>query len=650
MKDKGISSYLEPLWAVVRNLTLVMILYGLTRFVFWRVNRDFFPDIDTARFLSLEVPGMLFDLWSTLYLSLPYIVLSLLPLTQRSNRAYALVSKILFIVPNFLGQAANLADCLYFPYTTRRTTFTFLKEFEGEGNLGSIVFDELAVNWYILPIGLLILAALIFLYRPIRGRAEKKLTYYLIHSLILLASIYPLIGGMRGGFGVAVRPIAMSNANKYVESPIESAVVLNSPFSFLRTMGVSVFEDPEYFDESTQEPYLEAFNAVRQPTSYRESFTPKNVVVIILEGFGASHSTRITGLQGNAFEGTMPFLDSLAEHSLTFRYSFANGRKSIDALPSVVSGIPSFIEPFFITPFAMNTITSIAGCLKEKGYSSAFYHGAIAGSLGFEAYTHVTGYDGQYSRDTFNDDSAFDGTWAIWDEEFLQYFCSEMGNLKEPFTTAVFTASSHHPYNIPARYETVFPPTSNPMDRCVAYSDMALRKFFESASKQDWYENTLFVLSADHTSLNEIPEYNTDCGLYQIPIVFYTPSGELQGLREGIAQQADILPTVMSYLGYEKPVISFGCDLLTTPDEETFAIDYVNGVYQFYKGDRCLHLNGDQPVGLYAFKTDRFKEHDLSDDEPDVVRAMEIQTKSIVQQYISRMLDNRLVISDEDIR
>ena len=86
----------------------------------------------------------------------------------------------------------------------------------------------------------------------------------------------------------------------------------------------------------------------------------------------------------------------------------------------------------------------------------------------------------------YGGDADFDGTWSIWDEEFLQFYCDRMNELPEPFVTSVFTASSHSPFVIPERYRDRFPVTNPPLYGCIRYSDNALRLFFEKARRQPW--------------------------------------------------------------------------------------------------------------------------------------------------------------------
>lgn len=633
--------YLQPLGSVVWNIALVMVLYLLCRLVFTLENWSLFPGLDGGRAVYLFKSAFKFDLSAILYTSIIYIVMALLPLRCRGCRWYALTAKTLFVVPNFIGIVANLVDVAYFPFTGARTNATVFSEFSNEDNWVQIILPEIARHWYLFLIGLAFLVALIFLYRGFKTQEKGSVSYYLIHTSILLAVVYPLIGGLRGGFGVTVRPITLIDAQMYVKSPVETAIVLNTPFSIYRTTDQNQYIVPEYYESEDDMP--QAFSAVHRPDS-SAVFTPRNVCIIVLESFSATFSEFLTAGHGTPYEGYMPFLDSLSRESLCFRWSFANGRKSIEALPSICSGIPSLIEPYFLSPYSTNFVSGIAGELsRHKGYHTAFFHGAPRGSLGLAGFTNISGFDAQYDKETFNDNSCFDGTWAIWDEPFLDYFKKEIDGFSEPFVSAVFTASSHHPFVIPKEYEGKLKSGDIPMCACVSYTDMALRKFFSQARLSPWFNNTIFVISADHMGITNHDEYKTAYGQFEIPMIIYDPSGGLKGYRDGIAQQIDLMPTLLSYMGYDRPYIAFGCDLLSTADDDTWAINYTNGIFQFYMKEWCLQYDGRDCVGLYDYRNDRMQEHNVLEEHPEAVKALLPPLQAVMQQYISRIVGNRLV-------
>ena len=644
------------------NLIIIYIAYGICRVAFVIENWGLFA----SDFQWSSVPEMLHGAWmfdtsAILYTNVLYALLMLIPLHFKEMRGWQMTAKWIYIIVNGVCIAANLADCVYFKYTMRRTTNTVFSEFSNEGNIGSIIGVEFLRHWYLV---LLFVVMILAMWKCYFGGGSKKtlrrtsmpqgkglLRYYIIQTLCFAIFIPLCICGMRGGATTAVRPITISNANQYVAHPQEAGIVLNTPFSLIRTIGKKVFEIPEYMSE-------QEMNALYSPLKNNQSSiisnqsSKKNVVILIVESFGREYIGGYNKwLDGGKYKGYTPFVDSLMLHSQTFLYSYCNGRKSIDGMPSILSGIPMFIEPFFLTPASMNDVSGIAGELKNKGYYSAFFHGAENGSMGFEAFARKTGFADYFGRTEynadkrFNGDKDFDGMWAIWDEPFLQFFATKMTEFKQPFVSAVFTASSHHPYKVPEEYKDIYKEEGIVIHKCIRYTDNAIRRFFDKAKTQPWYKNTLFVITSDHTNLSDHAYYQTDLGGFCSPIIFFDPSGDMKpGMRNAIAQQIDIMPTVLSYLGYDRPYVAFGCDLLTTTDEDTWAVNYLNGIYQYVKGDWLLQFDGHKAKALYRFRTDLLLKDNLLTKEPKIVKNMERQVKAIIQSYMTRMVNNQLVV------
>ena len=648
---KVFSNYLNllsPLFAVAVNLLLAYVVYMVARIAFMMENWQFFTGPISWEILQ---GALVFDTTAILLTNSLYMVMMLFPLHWKENAIWQKACKIVFVTVNMLALAINLMDAAYFPYTMRRTTTTVFSEFENEQNLAGIFLTEALHHWYFFLLVAVVGYALWRCYRP-TGLKVQNLSWwkYDLFTLLSLAAIAPfVVAGIRGGFATAVRPITISNANQYVNSPTDAAFVLNTPFSLYRTIGKAVFEVPHYY-ESAEE--MEAvFTPIHQPTltSHPSPLTSKkNVVVLIVESFGREYIGALNkDLENGQYKGYTPFVDSLISKSITFKYSFCNGRKSIDGMPSILSSIPMFVEPFILTPASMNHVTGIASLLDKKGYETAFFHGAQRGSMGFMAFARSTGFQEYYGREDYSDDKRFggdkdfDGMWAIWDEPFLQYYAAKMSDMKQPFMTAVFTASSHHPYEIPEAYKDVYPEEGIVIHKCIRYTDNALRKFFETASKQPWYKNTIFVLTSDHTNLSDHAYYQTDIGGFCSPIIIFDPSGEYQPeMQDKIAQQIDILPTLMGMLGYDEPYFGFGIDLLDTDKEDTWAVNYLNGIYQYVKHGHVLQFDGHQTKAVYAL-SDSLMRTNLKGKIPQQPQ-MERELKAIIQQYMERMTQDRL--------
>lgn len=637
-------SYTRVVLSLLCNVALSYLLFLVCRIIFLWVNHSYYPELTSSELIEIFKGGLVFDTSAIVYLNSLYIVLMLLPLHYKESAIYQRVTKWLFVCVNSIALILNLMDTVYFQYTNRRTTASVFSEFSNEGNILGIIGVELLNHWYLTLLAVVLIYGLIKLYRTPFGHFGKTnlWVYYGVQLFCLIVVLPFCIFGMRGGIGAAVRPITISNANQYVNRPIETALVLNTPFAVIRTFGKKPFVVPSYFKDEAEMDSV--YTPVHLPSD-SVRFRPLNVVVLILESFGKEHFGSLNkDIDGGSYKGYTPFLDSLVTQSLTFEYSFANGRKSIDGMPSILSGIPMFVEPFFLTPASLNKVSGIGGELQKKGYYTAFFHGAENGSMGFEAFSRATGFRDYYGRTEYNNDADFDGKWAIWDEEFFQFFADKLSTFQQPFAAALFSASSHHPFAIPTRYEGKFPKGTLPIHQCVGYTDYALKRFFEKASHAPWFKNTLFVITADHTSHSERPEYMTESGLFSVPVIFYQPGSSLSGSVNAIAQQIDIMPTVLGYLGYDKPYVSFGCDLLSTPAEQTSAVNYINGIYQYHKGKYLLQFDGAKPIAFYDFVSDRLLKNNLLDTLPEVQASMERELKAIIQQYMSRMNTDRLTV------
>ena len=642
---------LAPLATTLYNLLLAYALYFIARITFLLENWSYFSsNLTGSHLLEMLSGGLMFDTSAIMLTNSLYIVMMLLPVHQVvAKPVYQKICRGVFLAVNGLALAMNLCDAVYFQFTMRRTTTTIFDEFSNEGNLGSIFLTETFRHFYLLILFVLLMWCVYRLYRKstIVWKNGVRLWHYNVASFLSLLLIAPfVVAGIRGGFTTAVRPITISNANQYVNHPTEAALVLNTPFSLYRTIGKAVFVVPNYY--SDKEEMAAIYNPVHVPND-TVPMTKKNVVVLIVESFGREYIGALNkSLENGRYRGYTPCVDSLIAKSITFSHSYCNGRKSIDGMPSILSSIPMFVEPFFLTPASMNHVDGIASLLAGEGYQTAFFHGAQRGSMGFQAFARSTGFQEYYGRedydadDRFGGDDDFDGMWAIWDEPFLQYYAAKISEMKEPFMTAVFTASSHHPFAIPEKYQKQFPEENLEIHKCIRYTDMAIGKFFETASREPWFKNTIFVLTSDHTNMSDHAEYQTDLGGFCSPIIIYEPGREPE-VFDKIAQQIDILPTVMGMLHYQKPYFGFGIDLLTTPAEDTWAVNYMGGIYQYVKHGHVLQFDGQSTRGIYAL-SDSLMKHNLID-QPSAIShqpQMERELKAIIQQYMERMTQDRL--------
>ncbi len=628
--------------ALLLRLGIVLLLFFISRFLFFALNTEYFPGITFDRWMKILKGGFRFDLAALLYVNSLFILLQILPIPLRYNIKYQKVSRIIFFVTNGLALLANTIDFIYFRFTLRRFTLAVFDEFANEKGKGNFLLQFGIDYWYVALIFIVLILSLIWLYGRIAIKKPVRIRpwlYYPSGIVVMLLTITLMIGGIRGDFKYSTRPITMSNAGEYVRAPAEIALVLNTPFCIIRTSRQTFYKKDNYYPEAQ----IDSVYTPVQKLISDKPFKYDNVVVIILESFGKDGVGFYNkDLKGGTYKGYTPFLDSLIAVSRVGTNSFANGRKSIDALPSVLAGIPAGEIPFVLTPYASNKLKSLPSILGEKGYHTSFFHGAPNGSMGFKAIMNLMGVKKYYGKDEYNNDDDFDGLWGIWDEPFFQFFAHNLDTIQQPFFSTFFSISSHHPFKVPKKYKGVFPKGEAPIYECMGYTDMALRKFFATASKMKWFDKTLFVITADHATVSDFPEYQASMGQMSIPIIFYHPKDTLlRKIDNRVVQQTDIMPSVLSYLNYSGDIVSFGKNIFDSIGNNT-AANYMN-TFRWVQDNYVLEYNEGHTTGLYDYSNDRLMKSDLKDLLVPKRDSMERKMKAFIQQYHNRLLEDRML-------
>ncbi|WP_018478250.1 LTA synthase family protein [Pontibacter roseus] len=609
---------------LLRRLGFVFLLYTLLRVVFYAFNYGTFAEADAGQIALAFVHGFRFDVAALVIINSLFILLSLLPQGNVQHPRYQLALKWLFVLTNAPFIALALADVEFFKFIGRRSgneVFTITGD----------ILDQLAqlarYYWYLVLGFVALVVAIARVYPKADAIPAQAPAVWLRYLRLLLVAGFVVLG-IRGG--IQLKPLRPAHA--FVLEPAALGhLSLNSPFTFIKSIGKTQLEEKHYF--VTDEELLATIDL--NPYRYSQPDGPplqENVVLIILESFAAEYVGALNGGQGYT-----PFLDSLAQHGLLFQNSFANGRKSIEGLPSILSGLPSLLqEPYIISPYQSNTLYSLGHLLQEAGYESAFFHGATNGTMGFNQFTQMAGIQRYYGLDEYPADRRsqdYDGNWGIFDEPYLQYVAKELNRFRQPFFTTVFTLSAHHPYTVPSQYKGRFPKGELEIHESVGYSDYALKEFFRTASQQPWYENTLFILVADHTQKSVRPEYQNELGYYRVPLLLFHPGKQLQGDEQKVTQHADILPTVVDYLNLPTDkVLPFGESVLDTTRSGR-ALFYNGASYFLVQQQGIAELTADDQTRSYTFPEMRPTSANESQNR---------QLKAYVQYFRNKLVQNDL--------
>lgn len=629
------------LWQMlVTRLTTMLLLLAFTRWCLYLFNTNSFPDITTSELYRLFFNGFRFDINTLIIYNSPLIILYCLPIRYKFNKIYKKIVDIIFVITNSAAISLNLIDVIYFRYLDKRMSSELFTFFTGtEENQAGLMMSFIADFWYMFLLFFVLLFVIILIMKKTKVKeADVKFNFhwYVKQTIVFVIVMALSVIGIRGGF--QLKPINLTTATNYTSQKY-IPLVINTPFSIFMSSTSSALQKINYFDETTLDSI---FSPIHHETDHnrfiKKDATNCNIVLIILESFGQE----MIGYYNSEYEKSLtPFLDSLLCQSLTFD-GMANGRRSIEALPSIFCGLPSLMSTDYPSSrYAINKLDGFATTLKENGYKSAFFHGGNNGTMSFNSTSKSSGFDDYYGRNEYNNDQDFDGKWGIYDKPFLQYTAAKLNQYEEPFAAAIFTLSSHHPFSLPQNYKVPDNNDNTPFENTITYVDNALKNFFNIVSNYDWFDNTIFVITADHVNPeHKYDKYKNIIGSYRVPLAFYAPQIIEAKHIDEIAQHIDIGISILSALNINDTIFSFGRNLFDSKHEQSF-IGYSNNVYMFSDGEYFMQSDGNNIKGIYKLNKNSSSKK-LHEDNAEEWKTIDTKFKAILQQYNNRMINNKL--------
>lgn len=659
--------YIFNIVLLIKRLLFATFLFFISRLFFYVYNFGLFADIEFWQLARIFLVGIRFDLSVICYFNILFIIVSLIPLGKViEKKPFQLSLKLYFIIVNGLLVYVNFADSIYFHFVQKRSTADIFKLIFLSDDVPTLLPGFVTDYWFVIVIWIIVMIITWIVYPKLNHHnfvknlksslTKKKKVLLPIYKLVIMIVLIGLtLIGARGG--LQLKPLSIIDASKSVNVS-QMPLALNSVFTIMTTFGHDELKAKKYFSD---EQCDKIYPTVHRFNNNNQEQKSKNIVVLLLESFSKEYVGSL-----NDYDGYTPFLDSLMQHSMVMENAYANGLRSIDAIPAIVIGIPSLMDdPFITSVYNTNPTNSLAVMLKDIGYQTAFFHGGTNGTMNFDGFAAYAGFDDYYGRFEYNKDTDYDEYWGIYDEPFLQYFAHKLNSFNQPFFAFEFTLSSHYPYNIPEIHKEKFPEGKMRIHKVIRYTDYALMKFFDTAKKMPWYNNTLFVIVADHPAQSVIPSqkdeveevgqvlnsdlmsyYKNTSGRYAIPLLFFSPGDNLfTGNYSGTVQQTDIFTTILDYLNYDKPAIAFGTSLLND-NSKRIALQYVNGLYQITSGSYSLLFDGNISKSLYNNKEDPKHKQNLILTELVIADSLESTVKAVLQQYLTRMINNDLQIKN----
>ena len=566
-----------PATKLVFRILMALLLFSVSRWLVYLFNTEYFHHLTLSQAMRLYVTGLRFDLVVVAYANALMILYFCLPFKFIYNKVLQQAINVYYVVVNAFIILLNMVDVVYFGYYGRQISerlFTDIQVFKEA--LKPIARLMLIDYWHILVLTVLFVLVLVVVSkRTLLILDEKEPPHPLMQwgTLLVFAILTPIAA--RGG--IQSKPIDMTTALKYADSQSLS-IVVNTPFTIIKSAtGLEVQQHQYSGLEDIDFTPIHNTTAANRFVADSLGYTP-NLVFVVLDGIGQE----VVGYYNpNQRHPLTPFLDTLLAQSLAFD-GRANGHRAVEALPALFSGIPPLTEVIFRTSTGISNPSGHLGyLLKQKGYTLTLSRSKGA--------------------------------------------TSAIDTLGRPLAAVVYPSFTN---------DVTLPKESylwSSFEKNVYRTDDALRAFFEEAATKPWFDSTLFVITADHANTEHyLPEYSNLWGMYAIPVAFHWPTQIMPRHCDELAQQIDLNGSILSAMGFNDTVFSFGRNLfdsLTTPS----FIAYINQTYQYSDGQYLIQSDGINTIGVFNIKRDR----QLNDNLIDRIQCEDIAMimKKTIQEY-----------------
>ena len=547
------------------------------RFCQWWINKEYYSALSLWQCIQSFFYGTLFDI-------VIFVILFSLPLCIKHFPTSFLPQKLVSFLINilcgfsfFVIWGISISDAIYFGEANRHLA----SEFFTLGNDISLIYQiitQVFLTEFILNIFFCGFCIAIIWWFNNKYRPEHYSSPLWKRSLLYLCFFVVLFIAGRG-FDINTRPLSIVDAykNKNIK---QGNLSINAVFPILN-FGYE-YLDSQYKVPSTLKFYTEAelqfiskkyFNK-EYDTFFRKSYSPyftqkTNVVLLIIESFDKHFVQYFNKTSAN----TTPFLNTFLDNCLVYDNFYAHGRRSVEGIQSIMLGVPPLPQiPLLrngLELFSFDTIGTIAA---HQGYKTLFVQGSPRRSFNIDGISNFLGFQEYYGQEDIPtiENYLSERPYGGWDYDGLQFVKKKINSYSENFLAVFFSGSTHTPF-VPIKEELLLSQphdtnTVNGYKNSLRYLDWSLQKFFTEIQDLHWYENTLFIITADHTSRFS-PQKNV-LQEFQIPFALCHQKHIKKGTNTQLASQIDIFPTLTHALGYNKSFIAIGDSLLSHPIQE----------------------------------------------------------------------------------
>jgi phosphoglycerol transferase MdoB-like AlkP superfamily enzyme len=357
---------------------------------------------------------------------------------------------------------------------------------------------------------------------------------------------------------------------RYSDNRVVNELVLNGVYAFFSAAAHADLDYPAFYltlsDEEADKRVREVVAPQGKFLSYGEHLErqvdargankPLNVIVLLEESLGAE----FVGAYGDQ-RGLTPNLDRLARSSLMFEHAYATGTRTVRGMEAVTASFPPVPAESIVKRPGNAGLFNWSTVMSKNGYTPTFIYGGYGTFDNMNAFFGSNGY--KVIDRTDMDEPRFENIWGVSDEDLFRnaigVFDRQHASAEKIFSV-IMSTSNHKPFTFPEGVPGV-PTEGGGRDAGIRYADYAIGKFFEMARTRPWFDDTLFVIVADHGA-RVYGRENIPVPTYEIPLLLYSPKHLQPRHVQTLTSQIDVAPTVLGLLNIDYESIFFGVDVL----------------------------------------------------------------------------------------
>lgn len=572
--------------------------------------------------------GVRFDIaLATKLMALPLLLLGTALFVKRFDEWLSKAATWIVAILISIAVMLDISDIPFFEYFNSHLNAVALSYLQTDiGQAASMITD----GYLICAIINVVVATIfsLFVIRMARHyRIAKPNRKYRIRTTIYIILLIGLLPISSRGMTFQKRPLryadAMISNNNFINQ-----VSLNPVEPFVKTI-LKGSERNITLMESEQ-AYSYMCRTMERDGTFTEHVEAKqspwrNIVVIIQEGNSAERLAR----EGNT-QGLLPNLDRLINEGLYFENTYSSSEYTRYGIYGIVASLSPYMHLHPLQDGVNHSLGTIYEQMHNSGMSTLFFVTHLPDFDNVQGFVTMQGFERLISQEDYNYNT--DKTWGVDDhilyDRALEDIDKECKSGKG-VVAVLLTCSNHRPFDAP-NVDGFTPKSSDPEEEAIEYADWAMNRFLEMAKQREWFDQTLFVITADH-GRNFKEDYIMPESVFHIPLLFYSPMHITPEVRSDIVSQADITPTAFSMLGKEYDNRTIGIDLTTTSRE--YAV-YTTAEYLACRSDRWLYAYNTKSEESFLYNLEaegQEKMLNVVEEHQEIARTMQHHAKATIQ-------------------